>query len=427
MFGKFFTQHREMGGIMNITKKRWTVLIAACIINLCVGSLYAWSVFSTPMAEYLSSINGLALTAADLAIVFTIANSIGPVTMISGGWINDTFGPKFVIIVGGIMFGGGMLLSGFATSVTQLVLTYGLLAGLGLGMVYGTTISTTVKFFPDKRGLVGGIATATFGFSSAIVPPIAANIIEVAGPTAAFKIIGLAFLLLICVSALFMQKCPDQFEIDGYTPPVLNASGATGIVNKNWKQMLKDPIFYVMIILLTCGAFAALMFIPLISSIATNMVGATVATATLCVSILAVFNVSGRVAAGFLSDKLGRINTLAIACVISIIGLILLIIAKEGDIAIFIAGISIVGLCFGSIMGVYPGFTADQFGPVNNSVNYGIMFIGFSIAGYFGPTILNNINASTGSYNGAFLVAIGFSIVGLVLTFVYRGLTTKNI
>ncbi len=411
---------------MDITKKRWTVLIAACIINLCVGSLYAWSAFSGPMAEHLSAITGTALTAGDLAVVFSIGNSVGPITMISGGKINDKFGPKAIIIVGGIMFGGGMFLSGFATNIGQLIFTYGLLTGLGLGMVYGTTISTLVKFFPDRRGLIGGIATATFGFSSAIIPYIATAIIQEAGPTAAFKYIGLAFIILICGAAFFMEKCPDGFVPEGFTPKV-PASSNGEVVNKDWKQMLADPIFYVMIVMLTCGAFAALMFIPMVSPLAMNMVEAPAATATMCVSILAIFNVGGRISAGFLSDKLGRINTLAIACVISIIGLAALILAGPGNIGLFILGISIVGLCFGSFMGVFPGFTADQFGPKNNSVNFGIMFIGFSVAGYFGPTILNNIYNTSGSYNGAFMVAIGFSVAGLALTFVYRALSNKTV
>lgn len=410
---------------MNITKKRWIILIAACVINLCVGSLYAWNAFSGPMAEYLSTLNGVTLTPGDLAVVFSIGNSVGPITMISGGKINDKFGPKVIIIVGGIMFGGGMILSGFATSVNQLIFTYGLLSGLGLGMVYGTTISTLVKFFPDRRGLIGGIATASFGFSSAIIPYIATAIIDVAGPTAAFKYIGLAFIILIVVSAMFMEKCPDEFIPDGFTPKTTTSENGK-VVNKDWKQMLGDPIFYVMIIMLTCGAFAALMFIPMVATLATNMVEAPAATATMCVSILAVFNVGGRISAGFLSDKLGRINTLAIACVISIIGLIALVIAGPGNIGLFILGISIIGLCFGSFMGVFPGFTADQFGPKNNSVNFGIMFIGFSVAGYFGPTILNNIYNTSGNYNGAFFVAMGFSAVGLGLTFVYRKLSNKQ-
>lgn len=409
---------------MDFSKKRWLILIASCVINLCIGSLYAWSVLAGPMAEYLSVLNNVKLTARDLSIVFIIANSVGPITMISGGKINDLLGPKAVILVGGLMFGGGMFLSGFATSVNYLIVTYSLLLGLGLGMVYGATISTAVKFFPDRRGLVGGLTTATFGISSVIIPPIAAMIMASSGPTAAFKIIGAFFTIAICGSAFFMEKCPADFVPAGWTPPV--QSKGQGGVNKDWKAMLQEPIFYVMIVLLTCGAFAALMFIPMAAPMAKNMMGMSVAGATAAVSTLALFNVLGRISAGVLSDKIGRINTLAMACILSVGGLLLMILAQNGSVPAFYGGISIIGICFGSFMGVFPGFTADQFGPKNNSVNFGIMFIGFAIAGYFGPTILNNIYGSTQSYTNAFLVAMGFSLAGLVLTFIYR-ICSKNL
>lgn len=406
---------------MNLSKKRWLVLAASCIINLCIGSLYAWSVLAGPMAEYLSALNNMKITPRDLSIVFIIANSVGPITMITGGKINDTLGPKMVVLIGGLMFGGGMFLSGFATSVSFLIMTYSLLLGLGLGMVYGATISTSVKFFPDRRGLVGGLTTATFGISSVIIPPIATMIIAAYGPTAAFKIIGAFFTVAICVSALFIEKCPADFIPEGWTPPVMKKGSAP--VNKDWKEMLQEPIFYIMIIMLTCGAFAALMFIPMVATMAKNMLGLAVAGTTAAVSTLALFNVFGRVLAGVISDKIGRINTLAAACMLSVGGLMLLVMSQGGNVTTFFAGISVVGLCFGSFMGVFPGFTADQFGPKNNSVNYGIMFIGFAVAGYFGPTILNNIYGATESYNNAFFVAMAFSGAGLLLTFIYRSVS----
>lgn len=149
---------------MNYTKKRWFILFVVCLANLCLGSIYTWSVFAAPMAEYLSGILGKTLTSADLAIVYTIANSVGPITMISGGWVNDKFGPKKVLFVGGMMWGLVMLLSGFATSVGFLIVSYALIGGLGLGMAYGTAISSCIKFFPDKSGLVGSIIHCSIWF-----------------------------------------------------------------------------------------------------------------------------------------------------------------------------------------------------------------------------------------------------------------------
>lgn len=403
---------------MDYSRKRWLILIASCFINLCIGSMYAWSVFSAPMAEYLSQLNGIHLTPANLSIVFVVANSIGPITMITGGKINDKFGPRFVIFVGGLMFGGGMFLSGYATHLDHLILSYGILTGLGLGMVYGATISTSIKFFPDKRGFVGGVTTALFGISSVIIPPIAAMITKEMGVISSFKIIGMAFTLIVCISAFFIDKCPDGFKPHGWQPPVANR--ATAGVNKDWKEMLQTPSFYILITLLTCGAVAGLMCIALASPLAQKMIGMSTAAATVVVSTLALFNVLGRISAGIISDKIGRINTLALACLLSIVGLYFLYISGEGDIETFYFGISIIGASFGSFMGVFPGFTADQFGAKNNSVNFGIMFSGFAVAGYAGPTIMTLIFNATNSYKGAFLIGIGFSVAGLALTYVYR-------
>ncbi|MBE6048894.1 MAG: OFA family MFS transporter [Clostridium sp.] len=409
---------------MNLTKKRWIILIASCFINLCIGSIYAWSVFSGPMAEYLNGVNGTALTAGALAIVFTVTNLVGPITMITGGKINDKFGPKKVIFVGGLMFGIGMILAGYSNGLGMLIVTYGIITGLGVGMVYGCTISNSIKFFPDKSGLVGGVTTAAYGLSSVIIPPIANAIISKFGVTAAFKSIGLVFLIIVCVSSFFIEKCPKGFIPEGWVPPVKENSGKD--INKNWKQMLSTPIFYVMIVILTCGAFYGLMCVSLASSLAKNMIGMASAAAAMMVSVLALFNTAGRIVAGYISDKIGRINTLASALVISILGLLLLLLSGQGDVVKFCIGISIVGICFGAFMGVFPGFTVDKFGPANNSVNYGIMFIGFALAGYVGPAVMKNVYSTYGDYRNAFLIAIIVAVVGFGLTFIYKILDRKT-
>ena len=411
--------------MIDYNKKRWFILAACCLVNLCLGSIYAWSVFALPMAEHLSAITGKTLTAGDLAIVYTIANSVGPITMISGGWFNDKFGPRKVIMAGGILFSTGMILSGFARSIPFLILTYGLIGGLGLGMAYGCTISSCVKFFPDKRGFIGGITTAVYGFSSVLIPPIVTLIVGAFDVQTAFFGIGAVFLVIITACSFLVTKCPDDFVPEGWSAPAVKASDKSA-AEKDWKGMLTQPVFYVMITLLTCGAFCGMMIISQASAVAQNMVGMTAMAASTSVSVLAAFNAAGRILAGSLSDKIGRINTLMTSCIVSIAGLILLYITGAGEYLTFYAGIALTGICFGAFMGVYPGFTADQFGAKNNSVNYGIMFTGFAAAGYFGPTVMRNIYAARGVYQPAFLVACGLNIAGIILTFVYRGMTKKD-
>lgn len=414
----------------NLMKKRWQVLIISCFINLCAGSIYAWSVFSEPMEEYLNANYGLGLDAGGLAIVFTIANMVGPLTMIPGGKINDTLGPRWVVFIGGVIFGGGMFMSGFANSVMWLIVTYSLGCGLGMGMIYGCNISNAVKFFPDKKGIVGGLTTACYGISSVIVPPIANMLNQSAGVTMSFKIFGTVFLVIICAGGLMQIKCPEEF-IESFGPEA-KASGAAdaGVVKKRkqdyaWNEMLKTPYFYLMLFMLTCGAVSGLMCISQASGMAVSKVGMTSAGAALAVSVLALFNTGGRVAAGLMSDKIGRLNTLLIALFCTIGGLALLAFAGN-DPRTFYCGICLIGISFGSFMGVFPAFTADQFGSKNNSVNFGIMFIGFAVAGYIGPTIMKTTLNATGSYNLSFVLAAILAISGILLLLVFRRLKSRQ-
>lgn len=404
-------------GVQDYTQRRWIILAASCIINLCIGSLYAWSVFADPMADHLASIAGT--EEQNLSLVFTVANGIGPVTLISGGIINDRIGPRRLIIGGGILFGAGMIASGFATSLAMLLVTYGLGVGLGVGMVYGATIGNTVKFFPDRRGFVGGIATAAYGISSVIVPLAANALIDSYGVANAFKVLGVGMLAVICICGLFVERCPEGFAPEGWIP---RASTAThiGTTDKDWREMLADPIFFIMIAMLCCGAFSGLMITSQASPIAQDMMGMGPAQAALIVSMLALLNTAGRVVSGFLSDKLGSIATIQGVFVLTATSMAMLFISSTSAEWVFYLGICGAGFCFGSIMGIYPGFTASQFGLRHNSVNYGIMFCGFAAAGLIGPSIMSVIRSSCESYAPAFLVAVALAILGLALTFLFK-------
>ena len=172
---------------MNLTRKRWHLLVVGCVINLFAGSLYAWSVFGAALADRLTAIGPDKVASADLALAFGLANAVGPITMISGGAVNDRFGPKFVIAAGGLLMGAGLYFCGTAATPLEIILAYGRGFGLGLGFVYGCTVNNTMKFFPDRRGLSGGLTTAVYGSSFVILPPAAAWLIAEFGIEAAMK------------------------------------------------------------------------------------------------------------------------------------------------------------------------------------------------------------------------------------------------
>lgn len=394
---------------MDIMKKRWLILIASCFVTLCVGSLYAWSVFASPMAAHLSELTGKEI--ASLAIVFTVANAVGPITMITGGSFNDRIGPKWVLVVAGLLFGAGMFFSGFAISVPMLIVTYGLGVGLGCGMAYGTIVSNAVKFFPDKSGFAGGITTACYGGSSILVPIIANAMLEKMDVTTAFKILGAVMGAIVVVSAFVIEAAPADFTAGVAKKAAGNAPGK----DMDWHAMLATKEFYLMLLTLTCGAFSGMMIISQASPVAQQMMGFTQARAAFIVSLLAAFNMAGRLASGMLSDKLGALGTMRLTFGISVIAGVLLFFCKEGTDALFYIGLSLAGFGFGSVMGIYPGFTAKTFGRKYNSVNYGIMFIGFALAGILGPMIMNAIKNSTEKFQPAFLVAAALAVAGEVL------------
>ena len=146
----------------------WLLLAVFFIANLFAGSLYSWSVFSAPLAVKLSGLTGEALTSADLAFVFSVAAAVNPVAMISGGWVNDRFGPRGVLTAGGLLIGAGLMLSSMAASIEMLVVSYGLCFGFGVGLTYVSTLGTAMRLFPDRKGLAGGLVTMAYGLSSKI-------------------------------------------------------------------------------------------------------------------------------------------------------------------------------------------------------------------------------------------------------------------
>ncbi len=401
---------------MEIKKKRWLILIASCFVSLCIGSMYAWSVFASPLASYLTEISGKEIT--NLAIVFTVANSVGPITMICGGRINDKLGPRMVLLAGGLLFGAGMIGSGFATSVMELVISYGLGVGLGVGMVYGITVNNTVKYFPDKGGFAGGLITATYGSSSIIIPPVANAMLQKFSVNTTLKVIGVVMTIIICFSAFIIEKCPEN--ICGQPEQKKSEEARlTSAKEFSYREMLKEKKFYIMLLTLTCGAFAGMMVISQASDIAQNMMDFSVGSAAMVVSILALFNTLGRLVSGTISDRIGALDTLRIVFFLSFIANVILYFCSENTVAVFYIGLCVVGFCFGGIMGIYPGFTAGQFGRRNNSVNFGIMFIGFALAGLFGPMMMSSIKAAVGIYQPAFLAAAIFAVGGEILLFVF--------
>lgn len=394
---------------MENTIHRWRILAASTAVLLCTGAVYAFSVFAAP----LSQLKGW--TMPEIMMAFTINAAVGPITMILGGLLTDRGWAKWVIASGGVLFGLGFFLTGFATSPTMLYVTYGIMAGLEQGFAYSACLSNTIRLFPDKRGLASGLITAGMGGAAILAAPIANRLIESHDVLFAFRLLGIAYIVVVIAATIFIKKAPADFQPAGWQVTV---AAKPQQINYTWQEMLKTPIFYFVLVMMCAGAFSGLMIASNASVIGQSMYGLTPAVAAIYVSLYSLSNCLGRVIWGTVSDKIGRTQTLMI--IYGVVALSLFILTIGRSTPIFTVGIIGLGLCFGGVMGVFPAIVMENYGAANQGVNYGIVFIGYSTAAFFGPRAAASIAANNqGDFTKAFYTAIFLAVVGLAITIFY--------
>lgn len=397
---------------------RWTVLLASMAILLCAGSLYSFSVFAKP----LSVSKGWSMP--DVMLAFTINAAIAPIPTILGGFITDKGKANISIILGGILFAVGFILTGFATTKGMLYFSYGVLSGVGQAFAYSGIISNALRFFPDKRGLAAGLITGAMGGASVIAAPIAHNLIANYGVHNAFIYLGSAYLIIIIIALFFIKVAPANYQPEGWIQPVAEIKQEAA--NKNWKQMLMSLSFYFIISMFAIGAFSGLMVASNASVISQTMFGLTASVAATFVSIYALSNTFGRVVWGVVSDKIGHEKTLI--AIYSVIAISLLTLVNIRTTVGLTVGLVLLGLCFGGIMGVFAPLVMKTFGPINQGVNYGIVFIGFSTAAFFAPKYAAGIAAkNNGDFTEAFYVAISLVFIGFVISVIYSIYTKRKL
>ncbi|ERK28554.1 L-lactate MFS transporter [Clostridium intestinale] len=384
------------------------VLLASVMVNLCVGAVYAFSVLAGPLGEKFGWSKAVVMTA------FTINAAISPIPMILGGKLLDRGLAKLSIIGGGALFGLGFMLTGFVKEPIHLYLAYGVLGGLGQGIAYSGTIGNTVKLFPDKKGLATGIVTAGFGGATILAAPIANNLIQNSGVLSTFKIMGIAYMVITIVFGLLITAAPAGYKPEGWNPPTISSANGSN-VNVNWIDMIKTSKFYIIASMFTIGALSGMMITSNASIIGQTMFGLSAAIAALYVSLYSFSNCMGRIFWGAVSDKLGRYN--ALICIYTVVAAMLLVLATTHSVVGFAIGLIGIGLCFGGTLGIFPSIVAEKFGMKYYGVNYGITFIGYSAAAFFGPKIAVQVaGANNGSFTNAFYIALVLSLVGIALT-----------
>ncbi|EAS64223.1 OFA family MFS transporter [Photobacterium angustum] len=385
------------------------ILIAGFCINLCIGILFTWSVFKKALVV------DLGWTNSEASLPYTVAIITFSITLLLAGILQDKFGPKRVLIAGTICSGLGLIASGYITNPTQLIFTFGILAGGGIGFGYACLSPAAMKWFhPSKRGLVNGLIAAGFGLAGVYLAPLITSLIGSYGISNSFIILGIA-LLCIATPLAFTITNPPSHYVPIASSKQTDKKVAVPQKEMCWTAMLKTTQFYSIWVMYLCASSTGLMIIGNITSIASAQAGMT--DAAHLVVILALFNTSGRVFAGMLCDKIGGLKTLSLSFMLSIANMMLFP-HYTSHIGLII-GMATAGLCYGTLPAVFPSLTAGFYGLKNYGTNYGVVYTAWGVSGFIGPVIAAVAVDTTGNYNLAYFysaIIMGIAFVFSVLT-----------
>jgi len=390
---------------------RWLVVVGALLIQVALGAVYIWSVFKGPLMEKFS------WEPAATNFTFSISILVFAIGTVIFGRLQDKIGPRWVATLGGLLLCIGLVLASKTTSVGWLYLTFGVIGGLGIGAGYVCPLATCVKWFPDKRGLITGLAVAGFGGGALIFTPVAKIFINNYGVLDTFAYLGIIFGVCVIIGAQLLKNPPPGYKPAGWEPPV-QAAGAAEANDFTTGEMMRTSQFYLVWISYLFGSAAGLMIIANAMPIATAQ-GLNEVLAASAVMSVSVFNAVGRLIWGTVSDKLGRARTLMIiflVCGITMLSLKLL----TGFSILF--GVSLVGFCFGGYLAVYPTITADYYGTKNLGMNYGTVFMAYGVSAILGPMLYDLMKSPVpGQLSTTPLMISGvLCFISLVLVFILR-------
>jgi MFS family permease len=393
-----------------MNRRGWMVTLAGMGLNLALGILYAWSVFSKQLVETVEK-GGFGWTKTQATLPYTVAIACFAVMMIPAGRLQDKLGPRVVASAGGVLTGVGLIIASFAspTSIAPALFGFGLFAGTGFGLGYAAATPAAVKWFPpEKKGLITGLVVAGFGIAPVYIAPLSKELLANYGVPGAFRILGIAFLVVATAFAQFIKNpatpVQPQKKADGSAP-------AKAKVDATWRDMLKSPMFYMLYLQYVCAATAGLMIIGHMAKIVSVQSNNTIKIGFVFVALLAIFNASGRIIAGIISDYIGRVITIGLVCIMQASAMFFF--PSFSTIGAFILGSAVVGFSYGACLSLFPATTADQWGTKNMGLNYGVLFTAWGVGGVIGPTLAGKIADSTGSYTGA------YNIAGLLLMFAF--------
>jgi OFA family oxalate/formate antiporter-like MFS transporter len=392
---------------------RWWRVVGGLFMNLALGSLYAWSVFVAPLEKEFG------WKRADTSSVFTWAIVAFALSFIIAGRLQDKLGPFKISLVGCIFLTVGFFLCSQTSSLTYLIVCFGVLVGIGNGFGYATPIPVMAKWFPDKRGLAVGLAVAGYGGGSAIFGPLAnLYLIPHYGWRTTFTVLGGVFFVMTLIGSFLLKNPPVGYRPAGWTPAPASKVAAT-TYEFSPGEMWRTPTAYFMWIAYALGASAGLMVISQLVPFAKSMNISSDALKTMTLVVGAIGSASGRVLSGWMSDALGRLNVLRLMIGISMVAMPLLYLTGS-NVALLYVMVFVVYWCFGTQLSVNASTTSDFWGTKNAGINYGLLFTAYGVAGIIGPKIAGKLFDQYKNYQAAFYTAAVLSAIALVFEFMAR-------
>jgi len=389
------------------TTNRWGLAAAGFLMQMALGAVYAWSVFRIPLTKQFH------WTISQVTLTFTICVFVLGISAFFGGlWLNKK-GPRVVALTGGFLYGLGVFLASFsADKLWWLYLSYGLIGGIGLGFGYIVPIAVLVKWFPDRRGLITGIAVAGFGAGALVTAPVATHLIQSVGVLRTFAYLGVAYLVVTMATGFFMRNPPDGWKPAGWVPSTTQTRQRAA-TDYTLGGALKTWQWWALWVLLFLNTSAGISLISQESPIFQELSKASAIVAAGMVGIASIGNAVGRIFWASISDAITRRWTFTAMYVAQVV--LFWFLPGTTSVAILTVLSFVILMCYGGGFGTMPAFTADYFGSKNVGPIYGLMMTAWGCASAFGSLLFANLRQSSGSYVQGLHLISGIMAVSVLL------------
>jgi OFA family oxalate/formate antiporter-like MFS transporter len=386
---------------------RWVIATAGVFLQIALGAVYAWSVFRIPLARQFG------WSISEVTLTFTICIFVLGISAFFGGlWLNRR-GPRVVALTGGALYGVGVFLASFSDhGLWWLYLSYGVIGGIGLGFSYIVPVAVLVKWFPERRGLITGIAVGGFGAGALITAPVATRLIQTVGVLHTFAFLGAAFLIVTVISGSFMQNPPEGWKPEGWNP---TASQVSQRAKREYTlgEALGTWQWWALWLLLFLNTSAGISVISQEAPIFQELARVSAVVAAGMVGVVSLGNALGRVFWAWVSDTITRKATFFVMFLLQV--LLFWFLPSITSAGMLAAVAFVILLCYGGGFGTMPAFAADYFGAKNVGPIYGLMLTAWGFASAFGPLLIANMRQVSGTYRGALHVIAGVMLVSAIL------------